>query len=177
MSETTATTPTTPAAPAPAPAAVAPKPEAANQPDTGVRSGGGANGPSSAGTYKPAGGAGGANTRHPAHAYSGIADPEGYRAYCANIARHALSGAAGSMEAVGSLKNALKRNDEYAWAAKQRALWIIRRAHRKYAGAERTAAKAAISMATARAKADEVLIESKRKKRNKAGAYVAGGRR
>jgi hypothetical protein len=138
-------------------------------------------GGSGAGGYKPTSGSAKANesTRHPAHTYAGIGDPEAYRAYVARLARHALTGAGGAMEAVGTLKAELRRNDEYPWAAKQRALWILRRAHRKYAAAERAAAKAAVRMANARAKADEMLVEAaaKKKTRRKAGMYHAGNGR
>lgn len=168
MSQPTTTTP--PPAPAPAPAApAAPTPAVprapratrpAPDPDSppwGT--------PPAVGGFQTAGNGTSARDSHPAQAYSGIGHPAGHRAYYLRIAKHDLAGAAGVREGDAMLRREIRRAPNLTQPQKAKAMWRLRRANRRLAGALEAAARAAANGAKVRAEVNADIMSAKRKRR------------
>lgn len=107
---------------------------------------------------------------HPAQAYGGIGSPPGHRAWALGIATHELAGAAGVREADAMLRREIRRADNLTSAQKAKAMWRLRRAHRRLAGTLEAGARAAATVAKVRAEVNAEILAAKRKKR--AGGFT-----
>jgi hypothetical protein len=110
------------------------------------------------------GAASGARQSHPAQSYSGIGRPEGHRAYAAAIARHEQAGAAGVREGDAMLRREIRRAPNLTAPQKAKAMWRLRRANRKLAGAMEATAKKAANLAKVRSEVNQEIVAGKRRR-------------
>ena len=130
--------------------------------------------PADVGEYRASASGRAQGRQHPALAFSGIAAPSAYRAYMAAQIRHAFAGAAGTREADAFLAASVKKSDDLTWSQKARVNWIMRRNHRRLAGAYESVAKASARCVRARQEADAEVLAA-RKKKSRSGVYSPTG--
>jgi hypothetical protein len=121
--------------------------------------------PPSVGGFAVSGNGSSRRDTHPAQAYSGIGHPAGHRAYALAIAKHELAGSAGVREGSAMLRREIRRAANLTQPQKAKAMWRVRRANNRLAGALEAAARAAANLAKVRSEVNADIVSGKRKRR------------